>query len=359
MASDFKVPVDIANRALQRVGALRITAPDTLLNPITRNSSEVAFCYDKLRRAELRRNIWTFAIRKAVLRPIDPTTAKLVPVAWSNTATYPMGAIVSYIDGEIYQARFSVGVNVEPDINPTSWQQYFGPMTVTVWSQNGVANGPQPWSAVVNYALGSQAIGSDNYVYSSLINGNLNNNPVGDGGVHWYQVALAANGPGYYAGELVYTPVGPNPGVYLSLTTSNSDNPTTIPAYVSTQTYNTGQTVVSNATTFQSNIDFNVGQTPQALWLVGTTYPANAIVLASDNNLYSSVAGGNIGHNPVGDAGVHWTLIGVAPWILVPGTQSGQMQGINWLKLASTIAALQITYPVGSGPSNQSATRNV
>lgn len=45
-------------------------------------------------------------------------------------------------------------------------------------------------------------------------------------------------------------------------------------------------------------------------WLIGTTYAIYALVLGSDNNVYFSVAGGNVGNDPVGDAGVHWTFVG-------------------------------------------------
>jgi hypothetical protein len=47
-------------------------------------ASAVSFCYDKLREAELRRNVWVFSIRKAALRPVDTTTKLLAPAAWAR-----------------------------------------------------------------------------------------------------------------------------------------------------------------------------------------------------------------------------------------------------------------------------------
>ena len=78
----FLTPIDIANRALQHVGASRID-PTLGFTEISKNAQEISFCYDKLRRAELRRNVWRFAIRSAVLRPIDTTTLMLVPALCS------------------------------------------------------------------------------------------------------------------------------------------------------------------------------------------------------------------------------------------------------------------------------------
>jgi hypothetical protein len=68
--SNYQTSVDIANRALQHVGGKRIVtlADDSV------NASAVSFCYDKLREAELRRNVWVFSIRKAALRPVDTNT---------------------------------------------------------------------------------------------------------------------------------------------------------------------------------------------------------------------------------------------------------------------------------------------
>jgi hypothetical protein len=61
---------------------------------ISSRSSECAFVYDKLRRAELQRNTWRFAIREAVLRAIDSTTLLLVPALYVSTTTYFVGSIV-------------------------------------------------------------------------------------------------------------------------------------------------------------------------------------------------------------------------------------------------------------------------
>lgn len=43
-------------------------------------------------------------------------------------------------------------------------------------------------------------------------------------------------------------------------------------------------------------------------WDSGTTYTKQAIVLGSDNNVYTSVVGGNIGHDPTTDDSSHWQI---------------------------------------------------
>jgi len=55
--------VDIANRALQKVGAARISS----LDEGTREANSVKACYDMLRLAELQTNLWTFSIKRAQL----------------------------------------------------------------------------------------------------------------------------------------------------------------------------------------------------------------------------------------------------------------------------------------------------
>lgn len=49
-----------------------------------------------------------------------------------------------------------------------------------------------------------------------------------------------------------------------------------------------------------------------AAWSIATTYNLASTVLGSDSNIYSSLADGNTGHNPVGDGGVHWSLLGAS-----------------------------------------------
>jgi hypothetical protein len=61
---------------------------------------------------------------------------------------------------------------------------------------------------------------------------------------------------------------------------------------------------------------FNVPVSPPP-WNAQTTYPASTgaqpmLVLGSDETVYASAVGSNLGHNPVGDGGVHWTAAGAS-----------------------------------------------
>lgn len=57
--------VDIANRALQKVGARRIGS----LDEGSREADSVKACFDILLQAELQTNFWTFATKRATLAP--------------------------------------------------------------------------------------------------------------------------------------------------------------------------------------------------------------------------------------------------------------------------------------------------
>lgn len=211
----FQAPIDIMNRALQRVGQARIAT----LQDDSKACDEVTFCYDKLRVAELRRNVWTFSIRTVALRafqpalPVNPTsgapaqlgTARLVPANWSATNNYIPGSLIQYTDGKVYYSR-TFNINLEPDTNPTAWTQYFGPKTVSPYDTSG----------------------------STM----------------------------YYPGELVYVLNGITPTVYMSLAQS-SDVPGVTPAWIATSYYNKGDTVTAADTlVYQSLVDFNLNFNP-------------------------------------------------------------------------------------------------
>jgi hypothetical protein len=201
MAQGFSTPLDIANRALQHCGCSRITS----LTQDSKSASAVAFAYDKVRQAELRRNVWRFSIRKAALRAVDTGTMLLQPAGWLNTQTYPAGAIVSWL-GLIYYAQGPVAAAVQPDLSPASWVVYFGPLTAELWDPTG-------------------------------------------------QTA-------YFSGELVYILTGVTPVVYMSLSSGNYDNPGVIANWVATETYNIGQTVTYSSVVYQSTQDLNLNNTP-------------------------------------------------------------------------------------------------
>jgi len=130
--SSYTAPVDIANRALQHVGA------DHAMDSMTesgKNARVIGFCYNKLRQAELRRNDWNFAIKRRVLRALDTTVQQWTPAVYVPATTYAVGIVVSYDDG--FGARYYISVKASNTGNTpgvtTAWEDYFGQLTVDPW----------------------------------------------------------------------------------------------------------------------------------------------------------------------------------------------------------------------------------
>lgn len=296
----FLDSLDIAGRVCQHVGVQRVLTP----TEDSKANSEITFAYDKVRRAELRRNSWRFAIKHAVLRAIDTTTMLLQPTAWSAAVHYLPGSIVTDDNGEMWITTLA-GDNFNNEPGSTFvWDKYFGPVAVSLYSAT----------------------------------------------------------TSYFAGELVYV-LGTTPGtyqVYLSLTNANEDDPATATAWDAATVYNRGDSVSHGGFQWRSLIELNVGVTPAVVptaFDIGATYAAGNTVTASDNFIYSSVGNGNIGHDPTTDGGVHWTNTGVAAgWARTPTITASS---VSWRPLFCTVASLAFTYPIGCGPSSQSTTRNV
>lgn len=213
----FVTPVDIANRALQHVGATRIVtfADDN------KQAAETSFCYDKLRRAELRRNVWRFAIRTTALRPLGMDDKLITFGSWNGGTAYAVNDVVtSLVDNHIYYSLIPGNTGNEPSISPGVWTLYFGPVIATEYVTT--------WGATIAYAIGDHAVGSDGNVYDA-IQATTNVNPVGDAGVHWV-IGINETPPdntmatktSFYAGELVH--VGGT--VYISLVNNNTVDPT-------------------------------------------------------------------------------------------------------------------------------------
>lgn len=300
----FRTPVDIANRALQHLGQTRIS--ETLgFTEDSNRASAMSFAYDKLRRPELRANYWKFSTRRAVIRAIDDTTMIIAPALWASTTTYRPGSIVTDEGNTLWISNFPENLNNTPG-NSYFWDVYTGPLTA------------QPYDSTLSY----------------------------------------------HTGELVYKYTGDGTyQVYVSLQEGNSDDPATASTYDAAVTYMKDQVVSYSSVAYISLIDLNLANTPSATpgpWASGTTYSAAATVYGSDGYVYSSVGGSNIGHDPITDAGVHWTNTGVLkPWTTTIGSVGGTGSK-KWLQVTPlALTDFFIMYPVGTGPSSQSATRNI
>lgn len=305
--AEFRTAVDIANRALQHCGASRLGSQGFSEN--SKNASETAFCYGKLREAELRRNVWTFATRRTMLRSVDANTMLLNVSLWSPSTTYFIGSIAADQYANLWISRIPNNLNNDPLLTSFYWEPYFGQLSVSLWSAT----------------------------------------------------------TSYYAGELVYTTAGAGQSrVYLSLQSANSDNPATATAWSATATYSKNQVVTKAAIPYMSLIDLNINQDPAlapALWNAATTYGAAASVTASDGMIYTSIGAGNLNNDPLTTSGF-WTNTGIlSPWttVFVGGSGSAKWLLIGGTEFPSGVAltTLNIIYPLGVGPSNQVGTRNI
>ena len=89
----YITPYDIANRSCQLLGVPRIST----FSDNSKQAVELGFCYDKLRRSELEKSVWGFAVGRAVLRKIVVGTSKLLtPAAWATGTTYAIFDVVKY-----------------------------------------------------------------------------------------------------------------------------------------------------------------------------------------------------------------------------------------------------------------------
>lgn len=135
--SPFLIKEDIGNRALQRLGAKRITT----FSDTSKNAAEIAFCYDKLRVAELRRSPWRFASRRTNLRIITATSYRFVPGVYAAGTTYAVGNIVMDATGVYWISVAAANTGNTPGAAPTAgypafWSQYFGPVIADLWASD-------------------------------------------------------------------------------------------------------------------------------------------------------------------------------------------------------------------------------
>lgn len=390
----FSTSVDIANRACQHVGVTRIAdfTEDSL------QAGELSFCYDKLRRAELRRNVWRFAIKRAPLRPMTTTTMFIQPSLWASTTTYGFGAIVQDSGGLLWQSKIQINLNNSPGNAPSSWDMYCGPLTSDVYDDTGTTgyytgeivyespgdgsytaymslandNSQDPrvqalWVDTTQYyktqvvvfyaawAIGTTYSAGDVITYSSvayvsLQGSNTGNEP--DTATTYWTALPTTLAPDYYDSATAYiignfvTYGGAN---YVCILASTGNLPTNVTYWVA----------VGTGTTYSSLIELNLNNDPSsapALWASGTTYAATNRVGASDGYIYTSDGNGNIGHDPATTTG-YWTNTGTLnPWTTVNpyGTAADQ-----WVTLALTLKWLQIAYPIGTGPTEQTTNSNV
>lgn len=327
----FTSPVDVANRSLQLIGASRIASfsDDSL------QATEVSFCYDKLRRAELERNIWQFCIRRAWLYPIGNTTMKMVPAVWNAATYYPIGSLVEYTD--IYgntQAWYSLArgnLGQEPDTSPAYWQPYFGPLLINQFVPQATLTMPIAYNIGDTVYMPLQP--GVNQVFLSLVNGNTEIPNVPD---QWAEY------------------VSPYTNGYLNPGNLNTEGQIV-------GQYAQGDVVqASDGWFYMSLIDINQNNNPidgPFPWNEFTTYASGAQVAGIDGFVYQSLVNSNVGNQPTTDSGANWeNMQTYVPW--TPAFEGGIGSNL-WLQLNVDMVTPNIVYPLGAGPVEQYFTRNI
>jgi hypothetical protein len=372
----FLTPVDIGNRAAQHCGAEMMDA--TLgFSEVSKTARQISFVYDKVRRAELRRNTWRFATRRQILRPIDTNTMQLAPALWSAGSTYFFGSVVADSSGNLWTSRLPSNLGNQPGIVWTAWEPYYGPMTVTLYDGTGdttysvgevvytapgdgtynvyisLTNGnaldpslPDQWSATTTYfqnqvvqvfpawasgttySTGQGVQYTDGNWYASLVAGNVGNIPPATSS-KWALMPVE-----------VLTSLVPGDGSQTSPTTSP------IVEWVNTTAYGLGSFVLFNGNQYVSLAASNTGNLPSA----GAPWWAQITL----GTLYMSLVDLNIGNAPASSP-TKWTTTftqggGNSQWVQIGGAAAPG--GV-------ALAQLNIIYPAGAGPASQSTTRNV
>lgn len=187
----FTTQIDVANRALQHLGIPRITA----FTDSSRQAKEMGFAVDKIRRSLLRRSVWTFATRRAVLRNNDANTRLISFPTYSAAVTYGRADIVQDSTGYLWISNRATNLAQTPGaggVNPY-WLSYWGPTVA------------QGWSSTVSYIYGDMVWNSTTAYIA--INTSLNNTPVADAGAHWLPLNSAGSAATVSTG-IAYAPFG-------------------------------------------------------------------------------------------------------------------------------------------------------
>ena len=291
----FSAPVDIGNQALQFCGVRRMNT----LTDVSVNASAVNFCYDQVRRNELRRNVWGFSVRRCILHPISLESMTFAPSAWAIGTTYAVGALVQFTTGtntQTWQSLTPSNLGNTPSESSAFWSLYYGPTNV------------EPFAAGSYYA-----------------------------GEVFYIPAQYAGGTTYAAGAVV---------TYLGL------------PYLSLVGSNTGHTPSSSPTQWAVQA-WPLTQSG-LIWNTNTQYALGTIVIYGGLQYYALQL--NSGQNPA-TAPTYWAPIVQAGPVayLSLFANNASVPGVdgNWLQLAGTLTALQLLYPYNAGPVNDAASPNV
>lgn len=127
----FVFRYDVANRCLQHLGQPKILT----FADLSMQANETSFIVDKVRRAELRRAVWTFATRRMILRPKTSTFQRITFPVYSATQAYTAGDVVQDSTGYLWLATAgATGTAPGTEGYNPMWVAYFGNMYADTFS---------------------------------------------------------------------------------------------------------------------------------------------------------------------------------------------------------------------------------
>jgi hypothetical protein len=303
-ASAYKTREDIANRALQHCRMQRIVSlipPDS-----SANAQETAFVYDKAREAELRNNVWRFAIRRCILRAVDYSTLLWTPPTYSASTTYSLGSVVVDSNGDWWQSKVASNTGNTPAVG-ASWAHYYGPDTCESFVALASSDGP-PAAPTLSTTAGGSLGARTEYVKVTYV------------GADGETVASAESSQAVTASHLlkVTSPVASTGMTGYNVYASDSTGTETLQNASPT-------TIGTDWTEPTSGLIFGAGIPPSTT----PTYYAGELT-SLNTVVYLSLVSNNTDTPPT----------------------------TNWLAVNGTTARLQVLYPVGTGPRRELTTAN-
>jgi hypothetical protein len=300
----FATSIDVANSAANVIGADPISGTTFTGSKFAKLAGVE---YEKQRLYLLRRYPWTMAMRRAVLRPIDVTTQVWTPPTYSASTTYGLGYIVIDSNSDWWQSKVASNVGNTPAAG-SFWQRYFGPDSF------------DPFSAPADTTVAPPAAP----VLSSSASGSL--------------------GAATYYVQITYTTASgetlPSVEVKLAVAANHVLTIASPAAATGATSWNAYVTTVQGQETLQSAaIAIATGYTEPTTGLVIGQFPPSS-------NTTSYHPG-------------ELTLKGTTVYLSTIEGNTDAPPTQNWIAQGGTYKALQILYPIGTGPPTQSTTQNV
>lgn len=122
----------IANKAAGMLGVSALNRITDLDTDDTQLAAAIRNVYDNVRRDELRKNTWTFAVRRRARRAVNADDVILTPNIFLIGTTYDKHDLVTS-DGIIYRSRVDTNLGLIPVTYPLSWEPLSGPLLVPAW----------------------------------------------------------------------------------------------------------------------------------------------------------------------------------------------------------------------------------